>query len=128
MSLVEYYQEVALLALAFAQVDVTRGVLDMSRQVEVCDSVERVVADLSDHIDVPNAQTEDGSPYAAPDILAARAPMNRASKSEVGYFASLAERRSTKLPAPFSLSFWSAEASRLASQVQKHSRQGAFSD
>jgi predicted PurR-regulated permease PerM len=71
MPLLEYYQEVALPALAFAQVDVTRGVMDRSRQVEVRDSVERVVADLSDHVDAPNAQTENGSPDAVPDILAA---------------------------------------------------------
>jgi predicted PurR-regulated permease PerM len=52
MPLLEYYEEVALPALALAQIDVTRGVLERSRQVEVCESVERVVADLSDHVDV----------------------------------------------------------------------------
>ena len=64
MPLLEYYEGVALPALALAQVDVTRGVLERARQVEVCESVERVVGDLSDHVDVPNAQTEDGSPHA----------------------------------------------------------------
>jgi predicted PurR-regulated permease PerM len=49
-TLLDYYEEVALPALAMAQIDATRGVLDASRQVEVCDSVERVVADLSDQV------------------------------------------------------------------------------
>jgi hypothetical protein len=71
MPLVEYYQEVALPALAFAQVDVTRGVMDRSRQVEVRDSVERVVADLSDHVAVPDEETENGSSQAVPDVVAA---------------------------------------------------------
>ena len=52
MPLLEYYEDVALPALALAQIDVTRGVMERSRQVEVCESVERVVADLSDHVDV----------------------------------------------------------------------------
>jgi predicted PurR-regulated permease PerM len=57
-SLLEYYENVALPALALAQIDVTRGVLETSRQLEVCDAVERVVSDLSDHIDV-GSETEE---------------------------------------------------------------------
>jgi hypothetical protein len=51
MSLLDYYEEVAMPALALAQVDVSRGVLEPDRQVEVCASVERVADDLSDHVD-----------------------------------------------------------------------------
>jgi predicted PurR-regulated permease PerM len=51
ISLLDYYEEVALPALALAQVDVARGVMDLSRQVEVCTAVEHVVADLADHED-----------------------------------------------------------------------------
>jgi len=66
MPLVEYYQDVALPGLALAQVDVTRGVMERGRQVEVCDSVERVVADLSDHVDVKEANVEGGADETAP--------------------------------------------------------------
>src|SRR5271157_406336 len=62
MPLLEYYQDVALPALALAQVDVTRGVLERSRQVDVCDSVERVVANLSDHVDLEKI---DGAPVSS---------------------------------------------------------------
>ncbi len=51
MSLLDYYEDVALPALALAQADVTRGVLEPARQVGVCGSVERVTDDLSDHVD-----------------------------------------------------------------------------
>lgn len=59
MPLLEYYEDVALPALALAQVDVARGVLDNGRQVEVCESVERVVADLSDHVDAKEEEPAD---------------------------------------------------------------------
>jgi predicted PurR-regulated permease PerM len=54
-SLLDYYEEVAMPALALAQVDVSRGVLASDRQAEVCASVERVVDDLSDHVDAEPA-------------------------------------------------------------------------
>jgi predicted PurR-regulated permease PerM len=54
-SLLDYYEEVALPALAMAQVDVDRQVMDLQRQIEVCGSVEHVVADLSDHVDADAA-------------------------------------------------------------------------
>jgi hypothetical protein len=50
-TLLDYYQDVALPALALAQVDVARGVLDRDRQIEVCASVEHVVEDLAEHED-----------------------------------------------------------------------------
>jgi AI-2E family transporter len=52
MTLLDYYEQIALPALALAQTDVARGVMDRGRQVEICESVERVVADLADHVDV----------------------------------------------------------------------------
>jgi predicted PurR-regulated permease PerM len=70
MPLLEYYEDVALPALALAQIDVTRGVMDRSRQVEVCESVERVVADLSDHVDVENTDAGAASPPVLPATMA----------------------------------------------------------
>ena len=64
MSLLEYYEEVALPALALAQIDVGRQVMDLGRQVEVCASVEHVVADLSDHVDEPPEATAPAGPIA----------------------------------------------------------------
>jgi predicted PurR-regulated permease PerM len=61
MKLVDYYEDVALPALAMAQVDVARGVLDRRRQAEVCASVESVVDDLADHVD---AESEDAAASA----------------------------------------------------------------
>jgi predicted PurR-regulated permease PerM len=73
MSLLDYYEEVAMPALALAQVDVSRGVLEFDRQIEVCASVERVADDLSDHVDptptndeVDAATTEVPTPAATP--------------------------------------------------------------
>jgi hypothetical protein len=73
MSLLDYYEEVAMPALALAQVDVSRGVLELDRQMEVCASVERVADDLSDHVDptltndeVDAATTEAPTPAATP--------------------------------------------------------------
>jgi predicted PurR-regulated permease PerM len=60
-SLLDYYEDVALPALAMAQVDVARQVMDLPRQIEVCASVEHVVADLSDHVD---AEPETVTPIA----------------------------------------------------------------
>jgi predicted PurR-regulated permease PerM len=80
-TLLAYYEEVALPALAMAQIDVTRGVMDANRQVEVCDSVERVVADLSDHVDNEEGESESGTP-AIPDTVDAGELKDRRVKSE----------------------------------------------
>src|SRR6202044_2334448 len=73
MSLLDYYEEVAMPALALAQVDVSRGVLELDRQIEVLASVERVADDLSDHVDptptndeVDAATAEVPTPAATP--------------------------------------------------------------
>ncbi len=118
MPLLEYYEEVALPALAMAQVDVTRGVLERSRQVEVCDCVERVVADLSDHVDVQDTEVEspsiaepvalpgaaDPSPEAEGQVLcvAGRSPLDRAA---CAILVQLLERKgvSTRLAGPEAL-------------------------
>jgi len=50
MSLLDYYEDVALPALVLAQADATRGVLDSNRQAEVCAAIEHVIDDLSDHV------------------------------------------------------------------------------
>jgi predicted PurR-regulated permease PerM len=71
-SLLDYYEEVALPALAMAQVDVDRQVMDLQRQIEVCAAVEHVVADLSDHVD---AEPETVTPIAI-------SPPERASGGE----------------------------------------------
>jgi predicted PurR-regulated permease PerM len=120
MPLLEYYEEVALPALVLAQVDVTRGVLERSRQVEVCDCVERVVSDLSDHVDAQDTETEVetptiGEPVAAPDggdvnpeaagqvlCVAGRSPLDRAA---CAILVQLLERKgvSTRLAGPEAL-------------------------
>jgi predicted PurR-regulated permease PerM len=53
VSLLDYYEHVALPALALAQADVIRGVMDVDRQAKVCSTVEHVVADLADHVEEP---------------------------------------------------------------------------
>ncbi len=65
MSLIEYYEGVALPALALAQADVTRGVLDSDRQVQACMAIEHVVDDLSDHVETPiGAESRAGTDIA----------------------------------------------------------------
>lgn len=64
-SLLDYYEEVAMPALALAQIDVARGVLDGARQIEVRAAVDHVVDDLADHVDA--ARTEDPDVARGPD-------------------------------------------------------------
>ncbi len=56
LTLLDYYEQVALPGLAMAQIDVVRGVMDRGRQGEICEAVESVVADLSDHVDVKDEE------------------------------------------------------------------------
>jgi predicted PurR-regulated permease PerM len=74
MTLLDYYEQVALPGLALAQIDVVRGVMDRGRQAEICTSIESVVADLSDHVDVADEEIA----RAAPPLEAA-APTERSS-------------------------------------------------
>jgi predicted PurR-regulated permease PerM len=62
LTLLDYYEQVALPGLALAQIDVVRGVMDRGRQVEICASVESVVADLSDHVDVADEEIAQAAP------------------------------------------------------------------
>ena len=63
-TLLDYYEDVAMPALALAQADVSRGVLDRERLATVCASVERVVEDLADHKDEKPAGASEGQPLA----------------------------------------------------------------
>src|SRR5271165_2963165 len=93
LPLLDYYEQVALPGLTLAQIDVVRGVMERSRQVEICESVERVVADLADHVDVRDekigaepAQIEaaaatDHPPATAALCLAGRTPIDQAACS-----------------------------------------------
>ncbi|MGH6876366.1 MAG: AI-2E family transporter [Rhizomicrobium sp.] len=75
-SLCEYY-DIALKALAFAQADVDRGVLDAERCIGVKESVEGLIVNLSDHQEPgPAEAVSDGEepaehPVAAPIALPA---------------------------------------------------------
>ena len=69
-TLLDYYEDVAMPALALAQADVSREVLDRDRLAAVCASVERVVEDLADHAEpekpvVSEAMEETGAPAEA---------------------------------------------------------------
>jgi hypothetical protein len=75
------YKEVALPALAMAQIDVTRRVMHSDRQVEVCAAVERVVVDLSDRINSDEAVSEAAAP-AASDAVDAAGMKEQAAKTE----------------------------------------------
>ena len=74
LTLLDYYEQVALPGLALAQIDVVRGVMDRGRQAEICESVESVVADLSDHVDVADEEIAQAAPQ-----LEAPAPTERSS-------------------------------------------------
>ncbi len=118
MPLLDYYEDVALPALALAQIDVARGVLDSDRQAQVCDAVERVLADLSDHVDVEAEKDEDAEapqtpvdasslPPQAPAglalCLAGRTPLDQAA---CAILVQLLERKgiSTRVAGPDALS------------------------
>jgi predicted PurR-regulated permease PerM len=82
LTLLDYYEQVALPALALAQVDVVRGVMDRGRQAEIRASVESVVADLSDHVDVADEEIVQAAPQ-----LESPAPTERASSGAALCFA-----------------------------------------
>ncbi|MBV8896231.1 MAG: AI-2E family transporter [Acidobacteriaceae bacterium] len=84
-TLLDYYEQVALPALAMAQIDVVRGVMDRARQAEICDSVESVVASLSDYVDAaeqgPAASSviPERSQSGAALCIAGRTPIDQAA-------------------------------------------------
>jgi predicted PurR-regulated permease PerM len=90
LTLLDYYEQVALPGLALAQIDVVRGVMDRSRQAEIRGSVESVVADLSDHIDAGDGGSAQATQQLEPPIptelsssgalcLAGRTPIDQAA-------------------------------------------------
>ena len=76
LTLLDYYEQVALPGLALAQIDVVRGVMDRGRQAEICQCVESVVADLSDHVDVGDEEIAPAAPQ-----LESPAPTERSSSA-----------------------------------------------
>ncbi len=82
MPLLQYYEDVAMPALALAQFDVTRGVLDKTRQAEVCEAVERVVADLADHVDVQDGDSESAAPEPAAESAAGTGALQQGAEDE----------------------------------------------
>lgn len=103
LTLLDYYEQVALPGLALAQIDIVRGVMDRDRQAEIRASVESVVADLSDHVDVAYEKTAQApSPLETPPpteqhsssgaalCLAGRTPIDQAA---CAILAQLLERR-----------------------------------
>ena len=100
LTLFDYYEQVALPGLALAQIDVVRGVMDRSRQAEICESVESVVADLSDHVDVDDdapailkadaTDSSERSSSGAALCLAGRTPIDQAA---CAILAQLIERK-----------------------------------
>ncbi len=91
LTLLDYYEQVALPGLALAQIDVLRGVMDRGRQGEICESVQSVVADLSDHVDAADEEVAqaapqlespaptEGSTSGAALCLAGRTPIDQAA-------------------------------------------------
>jgi predicted PurR-regulated permease PerM len=114
MSLLDYYEQVALPGLAMAQIDVVRGVMDRARQTEICEAVESVVADLSDHVDLDEDVTPSQPPlessvpiestsFGAVLCLAGRTPIDQAG---CAILAQLLEREhvAARVHSPESLS------------------------
>ena len=62
LTLLDYYEQVALPGLALAQIDVVRGVMDRAGKRKYAQSVESVVADLSDHVDVADEEVAQAAP------------------------------------------------------------------
>jgi hypothetical protein len=123
MPLLDYYEDVALPALALAQIDVARGVLEPERQAQVCDAVERVLADLSDHVDVEPAKDENPEVAQTPIDASPAAP-----QAPVGrHYVWLAAHRSIRPPARFWCSCSNGREFRPASPVLMRYRPAASS-
>ena len=69
--LVAYYDQIAIRGLALAQQDVNRGALDRDRRLAIKESVDGVIAELSDHDDVPEADPAAGEPATSRQEAAA---------------------------------------------------------
>jgi len=74
MPLLDYYEDVALPALALAQRDITRGVLEPNRRTGVFASVEQFVATLADYTEAPAEPATPSAPAAGEDAAGAPPP------------------------------------------------------
>ena len=128
-SLSAYYDAVAMPALALAQTDAAHGKLSQEKQLEICDTVEEVVEDLSDYEDKDpesDAEPRDPDPNLGPASLesgsradypilcvASRSPLDQAASTmlaqllekhglcaRVQPFTDVATARSFKIDAP----------------------------
>jgi predicted PurR-regulated permease PerM len=122
-SLTAYYDAVAMSALALAQTDAAHGKLSQEKQLEICDTVEEVVEDLSDYDDQdPGTSLEaradtDLAPRKLEDhtvlCVASRSPLDQAASTmlaqllekhrltaRVQPFTDVATARSIKIDAP----------------------------
>ena len=105
-SLSAYYDEIAVRGLALAQLDVNRGVIDHERRVQIRDTVEELVDDLSDHDDMP--------PPAAEGTKADETPAPARAREETG------TREAAVLCVAGRGSLDEAAAMMLAQLLQKH--------
>jgi predicted PurR-regulated permease PerM len=78
-SLSAYYDAVAMPALALAQTDAALGKLSQEKQLEICDTVEEVVEDLSDYED---QDPESGAEPRAPDPIPGPASLEGGSRAD----------------------------------------------
>jgi hypothetical protein len=76
-TLLDYYEDVAMPALALAQADVALERLSSDRQAAICSTVERVVEDLTDHVDPEPPEPESAEQSIGPEIREAEAGENR---------------------------------------------------
>ena len=127
--LATYYDAIPMRALALAQTDAAHGKLSHEKQLEVCDTIEEVVEDLSDHedtasedhaepvVDVPTipSQSLTGGWHVDHPVLcvASRSPLDEAASvmlaqllaklglpARVQPFADVSSARSIKIDAP----------------------------
>ncbi len=68
-ALIAYYDEVAIRGLLMAEADFRGGLLPEHRQKDIRDTIEEVIEDLSDHVDVAQkpAEPEEAKPFGIED-------------------------------------------------------------
>lgn len=71
-SLCDYYDEIAIKGLALAQLDARRGALDYERRVEIKQTIEGLIDNLSGHEDAPRVDgvSSEGPPGGSVDLEA----------------------------------------------------------
>ena len=106
-SLSAYYDAVAMPALALAQTDAAHGKLSQEKQLEICDTVEEVVEDLSDYED---KDPESGAEPRGPDPNLARQALKAVRGRIIRSFASPAAAHSTRPHQPCLHNCWKSTA------------------